>query len=188
MTKAPHSNDLCIVIDMQQGFRYPEATAILPQVQQLVERFPGQVVLSLFRNEPGSFFETRLRWKKMQREEERALMPELDRALLPRFWHSGYTVLTPELVQYIEAYAPDRVYIAGIYTDVCVLHTALSAADHGWHTLVVRDCCASLHGYRHHVMALETLLYALGEEYMVPLQSLLPQEDSPLPARKNALE
>ena len=50
--------------------------------------------------------------------------------------------LNPQLPQYLAAQGKRFVLVAGLVTSVCVLLTAVSAAQRGFLTAVITDCCA----------------------------------------------
>ncbi|MCX4588240.1 cysteine hydrolase [Streptomyces sp. NBC_01549] len=54
---------------------------------------------------------------------------------------------TPELAERVAPY--DRLVLAGVSTDCCVLSTALAAADAGVEVLVVSDACAGVDDASH---------------------------------------
>ncbi|MGH7391283.1 MAG: cysteine hydrolase family protein [Candidatus Rokuibacteriota bacterium] len=54
-------------------------------------------------------------------------------------------------------YQADAVIVTGINTDTCVYSTSFSASNHGYKTVVVSDCVASMRGKDNHRMALELM-------------------------------
>jgi len=58
----------------------------------------------------------------------------------------------PNLAAYLKASNKQFVLVAGLITSVCVLLTAASAAQRGYLTAVVEDCCADRSAMHDHVL------------------------------------
>ncbi|MFC1937265.1 nicotinate phosphoribosyltransferase [Chloroflexota bacterium] len=58
---------------------------------------------------------------------------------------------------------PERLLVCGVCTDICVLHTVISAIEHGYQVEVPVDCVASFDEKAHH-FALEHMRSVLGAE------------------------
>lgn len=57
-----------------------------------------------------------------------------------------------EFSQYLENSGIQQIYVCGLYTDVCVLSTSLSAFNRGLHVTLISDCCASMPSTHEFVM------------------------------------
>jgi nicotinamidase-related amidase len=53
------------------------------------------------------------------------------------------------LADILRAAGVDRLYLAGVCTDICVLHTAIAAYNAGFDTAVLSDCVASFNAAGH---------------------------------------
>lgn len=58
----------------------------------------------------------------------------------------------PDLAAYLQASRKQFVLVAGLITSVCVLLTAASAAQRGYVTAIVEDCCADRSTMHDHVL------------------------------------
>jgi len=159
--------NLLLIIDMQNGFRYPESEAILPNLLKLKKSFKGKIVFSNFVNDKGSLFESQLKWTKFQNNEDKKLFSELQASTNTEFEHNGYTVLTETLLKVIKDRKITKVYLCGIYTDVCIIKTAMDLFDKGIETFVIADACNSLHGRSIHDSAIESLKHILGKKQIL---------------------
>lgn len=164
--------DLLLVVDMQEGFRSEESEDIVGKVAELVEGFKGEVVFSKFCNEEGSLFEEQLGWTRFQDEEDRRLLEKLRGLDGVDMVHDGYTVATDDLLEYLKENDVGRVYVCGVYTDVCIKKAAMDLFDRGFEVFVVEDCCASLHGEDVHKSAVESLKHILGDDHVLNSLSL----------------
>jgi nicotinamidase-related amidase len=158
-----------IVIDMQEGFRSKESEFILPTIQTLIERFNGLIIFTKFVNLKNSLFEKLLGWTKFQTEKDQKIFRELlnIKKTTRIIEHKGYTVLNNKLKKLLLDNNIQKVYLCGIYTNICVMKTAMDLFDSGFETFVVEDACASLNGKQKHDFAIDTLKHILGKEHIV---------------------
>lgn len=106
--------DVLVIVDMQEGFRAPESEAIIPRIKRVCEQF-SQVVYTRFVNTKDSPFRKLLGWDGLSNQKAQEIMREFSsRNTIVR--HT-YSVLAPEMQAVLRGVS--RVYIAGIYTDVC---------------------------------------------------------------------
>lgn len=159
--------NLLLIIDMQEGFRYQESEAILPNLLKLKRSFNGKIVFPKFVDNEGSLFEKQLSWTKFQSEENKKLFSELQASNNTEFEHEGYTILNDNLVKFIGKNKITKVYLSGIYTDVCIIKAAMDLFDKGIETFVIKDACNSLHGEKIHDSAIESLKHILGKKQIL---------------------
>ncbi|NCO79780.1 cysteine hydrolase [Candidatus Falkowbacteria bacterium] len=158
---------LLLIIGMQKGFRYAESEALLPNLLKLKKSFKGKIVFSKFVNDKDSLFEKQLNWTEFQNEEDKKLFSELRASNNIEFEHNGYTVINEALLQFIKENKIIKVYLCGIYTDVCITKTAMDLFDKGIETFVIEDACNSLHGKSIHDSAIESLRHILGKKQIL---------------------
>ena len=158
---------LLLIIGMQKGFRYAESEALLPNLLKLKKSFKGKIVFSKFVNDKDSLFEKQLNWTEFQNEEDKKLFSELRTSNNIEFEHNGYTVINEALLQFIKENKIIKVYLCGIYTDVCITKTAMDLFDKGIETFVIEDAYNSLHGKSIHDSAIESLRHILGKKQIL---------------------
>lgn len=163
---------LLLVIDMQEGFRSSASENIIPNILALSKKFENSVIYSQFVNEKGSLFDKQLNWKKFTSEQDISVLTELQSVASLKLTHSTYTVLNSKLQMYIKENSVRQVYIAGVYTDVCVLKTAMDLFDYGMEVFIVADACASLHGEEHHQWAIDSLKHILGKNHIITTENI----------------
>ncbi|MGM5480382.1 MAG: isochorismatase family protein [Nanobdellota archaeon] len=156
-----------LIIDMQEGFRAPESEAIIHSIKRLLGSFEGKMLFSAFENKRHSLFETQLHWLSFQQDDDKKIFSEFETQVKKTFTHSGYTVLTNELKDYLCQQNISKVYLAGVFTDVCVIKTAMDLFDSGIETFVIGDSCMSLHGTEIHNGAILSLKKILGEDHVI---------------------
>ena len=159
--------NLLLIIDMQEGFRYPESESLLPHLLKLKKSFNGKIVFSKFINDKDPLFEKQLNWTKFQNSNDQKLFSELQASNNIEIQHSTYTVLNDELKNFIKANNITKVYLAGIYTDVCIVKTAMDLFDNNIETFVIEDACNSLHGKNDHDSAIDSLKHILGKKQIL---------------------
>jgi len=158
---------LLLIIDMQEGFRHQRSENILPNLLKLKGSFKGKIVFSKFINKRNSLFEKQLNWIKFQNENDQKLFLELQASDNVELEHNTYTVLNDDLKKFIKTNNITKVYLVGIYTDVCVIKTAMDLFDNDIETFVVKDACNSLHGKNNHNLAIDSLEHILGKKQIL---------------------
>ena len=159
--------NLLLIIDMQEGFRHTESETILPNLLKLKRSFDGKIVFSKFVNNKNSLFEKQLNWIEFQNDEDKKLFPELQTSDNIKLEHSTYTVLNKELKEFISKNKITKVYLCGIYTDVCIIKTAMDLFDNDLETFVIKDACSSLHGKKNHNSAIDSLKHIIGKKQIL---------------------
>lgn len=159
--------NLLLIVDMQEGFRYRGNVKLTPKINRLIEKFRGDKAFCCFADKKGSKFERDLKWSKFQKASSQKLLKEVNRSGLRTFRHSGYSILTKELLSFISRSKPSGIYLCGIYSNVSISKAALDLFDRGIDVKVVADATASDNGKAGHTHALTTLVHALGRKNVV---------------------
>ena len=153
---------------MQEGFRFPEAEKLAQLLHDNLSRFEGKIVFTCFKDVIGSRFEKDLQWTIFQNIEKQKILSELKSIAADKemILHSGYGIKIPqELIQ-----SSNRIFLAGIFTDVCILNTALELFDQGKDVYVIEDWCTSPNNHYNketHSCALETIRHAIGKDKVI---------------------
>ena len=164
--------ELLLVVDMQEGFRCSESEEILPNLLKLKENFTGKLVFTKFMNRKNSLFVKQLKWDKFRNEKQQKILSELE-PVDNTIEHTKYTTLNNRLQELLEKNNIEKVYLGGIYTDVCILKTAMDLFDFGIETFVIEDVCTSLHGEKNHDFAINTLSHILGQNHITKLSKMV---------------
>jgi nicotinamidase-related amidase len=160
------THSLLIVIDLQKGWRHKTATEpAMMRTIELCKQFKGDVVHCRFRNDPNSLFHTQLEWYRFVDPDDTDEIPEIKALHLPTYWRTTYSCLNDEFLPVVKRY--ERVYIAGVFTDISVFTTAMGIFDLNIPVRVVADCVATLHGQSVHESALRSLEFGIDESCIV---------------------
>lgn len=152
---------------MQEGFRCAESESIVQNILKLVRSFKEKIIFAKFINSKNSLFETQLNWTKFQNKKDQKIFSELQSFNFPNIEHEGYTILNSKLKNYLKNNKITKVYLCGIYTDVCIIKTAMDLFDNNYKTFVVKDACNSLHGKQNHNLATDSLKHILGKKQIL---------------------
>lgn len=164
------NNKALIVIDMQEGFRYPETEAIIPKIIYEIDKFDGSKIFTQFFDVSGSLFETQLKWTKFQDEKNQKILKEFNKYEKIIFRHSGYSAITPELIDSLRKENISQVYLSGIYTDVSVLKSAMDLFDKGFEVFMLKNACASIHKNQNfdlHESGLKSISHIIGKDHII---------------------
>ena len=152
---------------MQEGFRCAESELILPNILKIIKLFKGKIIFSKFSNPKNYLFEKQLNWTKFQSIEDQKIFSELQAPNNTEHEHKIYTVLDDNLKAFIDSNKITRVFLCGIYTDVCIIKTAMDLFDNNIETFVIKDACNSLHGKKNQDWAIDSLKHILGKKQIL---------------------
>jgi nicotinamidase-related amidase len=157
--------DPILIVDVQRGFINEYTHHVPPRVAQLLrggEYHP--VLFTRFVNRAGGPYHRFLDWHACQGPPDTDLAPELEPFARPELTFSkpGLCGIPEELNAYLRQHGYDRVFVAGIDTDMCVLKVALDLFDRSIEPIVLTDCCASTSGLQAHLAGLAVLSRNIG--------------------------
>lgn len=154
-----------LVVDVQHCFLNAFTSHVPARIRRLIERDAhDQVWFTRFVNTEEGPYREILGWHGGSEPLDTALAPELAPLAGPDrvFTKPGLTGLPEELASRLVELAPDRVLLAGIDTDMCVLKNAMDVFDLGLRPVVLVDCCASTAGLQAHLAGLAVLARNIG--------------------------
>lgn len=164
-------NDVLIIIDVQRGF-INDFTAHLPEkMPPLADAF-DDVLVTRFVNPPGSAHRRLIGWDRFAPGSDDVALafdPGSNRRVVDK---STYSALTPEVAAHLAATNPDRVVLAGIATDNCVLKTAVDLFEAGMTPVVLTDHVASHGGERAHDCGLLLMGRFIGDRQLIEAKDL----------------
>ncbi|ACD31068.1 isochorismatase family protein [Francisella tularensis] len=163
---------LLVVINMQKGFDCSEARAVIPNLNKFYTYFDN-VSFVMFENRKNSLFETQLKWIDFQNEEDRKLIEGVEIPQNAHFTHHhNYTVYNDELKALIKKLKPAKVYLSGLFSDVCLLKTAMDMFDDGIVPYIIKDISGSPHGDIAHEVAFAAMKEGLGADRIISTKEI----------------
>lgn len=159
--------DPILVVDVQRGFLNDYTHHVPHRLRRLLERNEHEPVLfTRFVNVPEGPYPTFLAWNAMESAPETDLAPDLQPFVTRGhvFDKRGLCGLPRELDAYLKERRFQRVYVAGIDTDMCVLKIAMDLFDRSIEPVVLTDCCASTAGLQAHLAGLAVLSRNIGAQ------------------------
>ncbi len=160
----PADETALIVVDMQKAFCKPDGSLyaerpenVIPNVRNLLERCRDAGVEVVFtqdvhEEEFGTdHYDEFARWGEhvVRGSEETDIVEELE-PIEPRVEEQVIEKGTYDaffetnMNQYLRFNGIENVLVVGVLTNVCVLHTAASAALHDYRSIIVEDCTEAL--------------------------------------------
>ncbi len=165
-TKIPKT--ALLLIDCQVGFLGNSFGRALGNLNHSVKiGLFSPVIASLFTNSRSSPFVRFLGWNHLMTNEEQALPNNFPFQLDKAFIKTGYSAFTDEMNVYLGLNQVDRIAIAGVDTEGCVLATALDLFSHNYEPFIFSDCCFSTGGSHFHEAALMILQRTIGTHRVV---------------------
>ncbi|NPA74554.1 MAG: cysteine hydrolase [Euryarchaeota archaeon] len=136
-----------LVVDMIHDFVYGKfgseaAQSIIPAVKALIEKFDTVIYLKDAHNPDDPEIKV---WgpHAMKGTSGSAIIPELDTSqseIVEKTTYDGF--FNTNLNDILKKLGVSEVYICGVATDICVMHTTFGAFIRGYNVYVVRDACA----------------------------------------------
>lgn len=159
-----------IVVDLQNGFITPATVGLPATIHGFLEanQFEHRIFTRFINpGENGPFFKI-LKWQKLQDDNEVALVPQLaDMPTLVVDKHNYSPFLDTKLERELREREVREVLVCGISTDICVLTTAVSLFQRGFHPIVAADLCMSQVGTELHEAALTIMARYIGANNIV---------------------
>lgn len=155
------------ILDPQKGFNHESVSAVFPAILDFQKDFPGHTLISKFINNLEGNFVTQLDWMRFSGPEDTNLLDGFGELEAHVFEHTTYSCMGKEVINFIEQTEIDRLFIVGVFTDVCVTMTALESFDLGLTTYVISDLVGTLHGQHVHDGELKTLDLAIGTNHVI---------------------
>ncbi|MGW1976543.1 isochorismatase family cysteine hydrolase [Streptomyces sp. NPDC001889] len=166
-----------VIVDAQRGFINPHTRTVAPALVRLAREWTAAgrpLVLTRFRNPPGSPYETITGWTRMRTAEEQEVIGEL--APFTEGAHlvdkTGSSAITADFVRLAQLHGWRELILAGLDTDACVYDTATAAYHQGFVPWMVTDACASGGGPEYHEAALLLARRNLGPRQLLTTTQL----------------
>lgn len=165
-------DNILILIDMQNGFINENTEDVKNRICKLLDQnLFDSVILTKYKNKPGSSVEKLLGWKKLRTELSQTIVPEIKEHanyVIEKGTYSGYNQKMKEVLEKIgNGIMPSHVFVAGLDTDSCVFATALDLFEDGIRPIVLGNYCGSSGGESYHLAALKTLERPIGRNNVV---------------------
>ena len=147
--------NVVLVVDMLRGFLEPghnlytgdEARAIIPRVQRLLDeetKAGSRVLFIRDTHDPDDLEFEMFPEHCVRGTAETEVIPELAGYEGEHVAKNRYSAFYgTDLADRLAALQPDKIIVAGVCTDICVLHTAADARNRDYTVEVPTDCVAS---------------------------------------------
>lgn len=160
-----------VVIDMQMGFMN-EHTAHLEQkirdyIDEHREEFYVIIGTKYINNENTACYIFEKWTQCMAGTVETYLVPKVSSKVEKIFEKSVYSCYSAEFKEYLKAMQIEEVYMCGVNTGCCVLHSAFDAYNDLVSCYVIADLCGSTSGNQSHECALQVLRECITEQRVV---------------------
>lgn len=158
-------SEALLIVDVQAGFINDFTHHIPQRIVRLIQTDDyAPVIFTRFINDQEGPYCRFLNWNGCAGDPETNLVPELQPYASPDLIFSklGVCGMPDELTGYLRENAIEKIVIAGIDTDMCVLKIAMDVFDIGIEPIVLTDCCASTAGLQAHLAGLAVLSRNIG--------------------------
>lgn len=158
-------SEALLIVDVQAGFINDFTHHIPLRIVRLFQAGEyAPLIFTRFINDQEGPYCRFLNWNGCAGDPEINIVPELQPYASPDliFAKSGLCGMPDELTGYLRENSIEKIFIAGIDTDMCVLKIAMDVFDIGIEPIVITDCCASTAGLQAHLAGLAVLSRNIG--------------------------
>ncbi len=141
-----------LVVDMIHDFvdgkfGSEQVQALVPRIKKLLEKFRERGALIIYVNDAHRDTDPEIKiWGAHAMQNEYGskvvedIAPSEGDIVIEKHTYDGF--LFTDLESVLISHGVKKVYIVGVATDICVMHTAYGAFARGFDVYVVEDCCA----------------------------------------------
>ena len=155
------------ILDPQNGWKHPAIDPVFSGIPPFAKKFDGLVMITKFVNAPNSPFKKHLDWDRFSDDTDHSLIEGYAELSDNLFEHNTYGCLNDDVKELLTANSIRQVYLAGVFTDVCVAMTAMQLFDEGFEPFVIKDLVGTLHGGYVHDATLKSLNFIIGARHLV---------------------
>ena len=158
----PTRSALILVDDMQRDLGNEHAERIVPAVNALQRQYPTAYAFR-FVNQDDTPAQNILAWRERSAGSSESYLAFTPAPHLVIYEKTGYTAVTPRLLQELRETGVETVLLCGMNTEANITATALDLFQAGIRPVVVANACASSGGSSYHECAIRALSRSIGE-------------------------
>lgn len=164
--------NILILVDMQEGFCSREQTkTVCERIEKLLKtKAFDHIVATKFLNYDNSMYEKLFNWYQLKTEEDRKLCKDFDIYADAVSEKTIYTCVNPHFLQRIcqlnDGDFPEKLFVAGVDTDCCVLKTATDLFEYNIRPVVLTHYCGSNGGPESHTAGITCMKRLIGEKQL----------------------
>ena len=160
-----------LVIDIQEGFIDSNTLEAKSRIDALIASgIFDCVIASVYSNYEGSPISRFMGWYGMMSADEQKVSGNARKSDY-FVYKTRYSACCNELMEFLKkengGKIPERVFVAGVDTECCVLLTAAELFEAGIKPIVMAYYCASSGGEKSHNAGLESMRSIIGESNML---------------------
>lgn len=160
-----------VVIDMQMGFMNEHTDHLEQKISDFIElhgeEFSVIIGTKYINNENTACYIFEKWTQCMADTVETYLVPKVSSKVEKIFEKSVYSCYSVEFKEYLKAMQIEEVYMCGVNTGCCVLHSAFDAYNDLVSCYVIADLCGSTSGNQSHECALQVLRECITEQRVI---------------------
>lgn len=164
--------NILILINMQNGFtEHPQTKSLSKKIKNMLAlNLFDEVVATYFMNYDNSIYEKLMNWERLKSDEDRAIPSELQPYIDEGFPKNLYSCVSPNFLQMIcqlnDGTYPEKLFVAGVDTDCCVLKMAVDLFENNIRPIVLTDYCYSNGGEEFHKAGLSCMKRLIGDKQL----------------------
>lgn len=163
------------VIDVQNGFVKGNKKIVHHIKEIICANYFQKIAFATYQNSGDNLVTKSLNWHRFKNDSEKGRKEQqIDKELLPYakniFQKTTYSGVTKELKVFLKENKIEKVFIVGLNTHTCVLHTAFDLFDLGVQPIIIKEACWAKKPY--HEYALNIMKDNFGENSVISLKEI----------------
>lgn len=175
-------SNILILVDMQNGFcKYEHSDKLILQIENLLKlNIFDYIIATKFLNHEGSMYTKLFDWHDLISEDDRSICDKLNNYWDILIEKSIYTCVDNSFIDILKRLnddsIPEKIFVAGLDTDCCVLKIATDLFENGIRPVVLTKYCDSNGGPEYHLAGIMCLQRLIGEKQLYN-EEILSKED-----------
>ena len=164
--------NILLLIDMQNGFtKCQKINDLVKKAKDMLSlNLFDEIVVTQFINYDNSVYEQLMNWSSLKNNDEIAIRSELQPYATDVITKSIYTCVNPNFIQRLcqlnDGKYPEKLFIAGVDTDACVLKTATDLFELNIRPIVLTEYCYSNGGEESHKAGILCMKRLIGSKQL----------------------
>lgn len=167
--------NMLYVIDTQNGF-IKENRGLIKNIKEIIHsNYFQEIAFATFHNDGDNLLTKSLDWHGFKNDTKKGREEQIiDKELFPYaknvFQKTTYSGVTEEFKSFLKKNKIEKVFIVGLYTHTCVLHTVFDLFAIGVQPIIIKEGCWAKEPY--HECALKIMRDNFGENVVMSFQEV----------------
>lgn len=165
-----------VIIDMQMGFMNDNTKHLEDKIEKFINEHEGvfdKIIATAYINSEHTACYVFEHWDKcMANTVDTYLVPKVHSKIDICFEKDVYSCYSEKFKEYLRHFGIEEVYLCGVNTGCCVLHSAFDMYNDLVSCYVIEDLCGSTSGSKSHEAAIQVLEECITKDRVIHSSSV----------------